>query len=481
METQQNATISVDDLMQRIRAEVAQRKAGITSNGTATVNTLAPDDMLQPDGANTQSTPRPDLAPLRLSMPKMTFVAQTQPLDLPRPTPLPDQASYHVRDFLPFNEAEFIRVAHRAILRREADTSNLTNFLSSWHEGASKVYLLGQMRYSEEGEQRAVPITGLRSRFLLEQAYRLPLIGYLLRWLVSLLTLPKRLRTLSRFADRILVNEQYLATLSASLIRDVTAQYYNVLGLQNNVQANFNDWSQQINQYQAVIHQSLNGLETRMSAVQQDNTQVRQSVNGLETRMSAVQQDNTQVRQSVNGLEARLSVTQQYNEELRDSLLAIEDIEKKTDVIVDTLRQAFTAQTSAFMLAFEQSLRTYEAREQADRLTKSSQIELFARQMAQQQHRVTTLSEQLAIDKSEWQTKINSAMIELSTQLAEDRTQWKSKIEGALLLIRESTAAQSLALAKAHEQLAQMRIQDQVKLKELLYKMVLPPLPESLS
>ena len=460
METQQNATISVDDLMQRIRAEVAQRKAGITSNGTATVNTLAPDDMLQPDGANTQSTPRPDLAPLRLSMPKMTFVAQTQPLDLPRPTPLPDQASYHVRDFLPFNEAEFIRVAHRAILRREADTSNLTNFLSSWHEGASKVYLLGQMRYSEEGEQRAVPITGLRSRFLLEQAYRLPLIGYLLRWLVSLLTLPKRLRTLSRFADRILVNEQYLATLSASLIRDVTAQYYNVLGLQNNVQANFNDWSQQINQYQAVIHQSLNGLETRMSAVQQDNTQVRQSVNGLE---------------------ARLSVTQQYNEELRDSLLAIEDIEKKTDVIVDTLRQAFTAQTSAFMLAFEQSLRTYEAREQADRLTKSSQIELFARQMAQQQHRVTTLSEQLAIDKSEWQTKINSAMIELSTQLAEDRTQWKSKIEGALLLIRESTAAQSLALAKAHEQLAQMRIQDQVKLKELLYKMVLPPLPESLS
>ena len=55
------------------------------------------------------------------------------------------------------------------------------HFVDELRSGISKVEILGRLRYSAEGRVRGVQVDGLRFRFALQRAYRLPLAGGLLR------------------------------------------------------------------------------------------------------------------------------------------------------------------------------------------------------------------------------------------------------------------------------------------------------------
>jgi hypothetical protein len=56
--------------------------------------------------------------------------------------------------------------------------------------GASKIEVLGDLRYSDEGRRVGARVPGLAPRYLLAKLGRLPLIGYLVRWCVALAGLP---------------------------------------------------------------------------------------------------------------------------------------------------------------------------------------------------------------------------------------------------------------------------------------------------
>jgi hypothetical protein len=100
---------------------------------------------------------------------------------------------YALADFLDAHDEAFIRRAYRGILGREPDAGGFLNYLEQLRTGrVAKVEILGRLRYSPEGREKAVKIRGLLALFVVATASRLPVIGYGLRWLVTLFRLIRK-------------------------------------------------------------------------------------------------------------------------------------------------------------------------------------------------------------------------------------------------------------------------------------------------
>lgn len=97
---------------------------------------------------------------------------------------------YALRDLLAYHDAYFVRVAFLSVLQREPDVGGFAHFVDELRSGISKVEILGRLRYSAEGRVRGVQVDGLRFRFALQRAYRLPLAGGLLRLAAAIVQLP---------------------------------------------------------------------------------------------------------------------------------------------------------------------------------------------------------------------------------------------------------------------------------------------------
>lgn len=88
----------------------------------------------------------------------------------------------------------FIQNAYRQLLKREPDEPGAHTQLQALAVGTSKVEILGNLRYSAEGRRVGVRIRGLRWRFLLTKACRIPVLGKILSWGLALLALPHLMR-----------------------------------------------------------------------------------------------------------------------------------------------------------------------------------------------------------------------------------------------------------------------------------------------
>lgn len=157
------AQIDLDELLRRLDAEVAQRRAQ-----------------------------------------RGEIVAAPVPASVPRPwTPprtLAPRDSYALADFLALDDAAFVEAAYRGLLRRGGDPQGSGHYLAELRCGRlGKVDVLGRLRYSAEGRARGVKVRGLPGQFVMRSIYRLPVVGYLVSWFVHLLRLPTLVRNLEQF------------------------------------------------------------------------------------------------------------------------------------------------------------------------------------------------------------------------------------------------------------------------------------------
>jgi hypothetical protein len=131
------------------------------------------------------------------------------------PTPLPrrEEAASHFRDFLAYDDVDFVRAAYEAILRREADEEGLRCYLAMLQDGASKAEILHRICQSAEGRQKDVRIGGLRLPYALDSISRLPIIGRVIAIAVAIWNLPgaeRSHRRISReLARQLRQNEQH--------------------------------------------------------------------------------------------------------------------------------------------------------------------------------------------------------------------------------------------------------------------------------
>ncbi|WP_020158931.1 methyltransferase domain-containing protein [Methylobacter marinus] len=183
-----NPEIDVEVLMQRIRAEVALRKArsqSVTLDTPKITKTAIPTDI------NVNNIIE------RITLSKLPETAVR----------LKQKERYTVTDFLNFHDEDFVRNAFHGILRRDADAGGLMHYLTSLRNGSlSKLEILGRLRYSREGRIYNVHISGLLSRFAIKTAYRIPVLGYILSLANFFIRLPVFINNWQRFEA--FVNQQ---------------------------------------------------------------------------------------------------------------------------------------------------------------------------------------------------------------------------------------------------------------------------------
>ncbi len=151
--------LTLADIMRNIRAEV-QHQPPSNSNATSASSAL------------------------NLDFDKLTHYDKEKSFQL--------KNTYTVSDFCQYHDKVFIVNLFRAVLKREPDDQGMDYYLSHLRTGKkTKREIIANMRFSKEGRAKKVVVKGIKIPFLVALFYRVPVLGYLLKFVVALIKLPK--------------------------------------------------------------------------------------------------------------------------------------------------------------------------------------------------------------------------------------------------------------------------------------------------
>jgi len=102
--------------------------------------------------------------------------------------------SYSLDDFACADPREFVDAAYRDILGRTPTAAERDTMVEMLVTGSTRTFALGMLRYGREGRARGAAVAGLRSRYLAQRLFRIPLLGRVLEWTGIFLRLPRTLR-----------------------------------------------------------------------------------------------------------------------------------------------------------------------------------------------------------------------------------------------------------------------------------------------
>lgn len=196
--------INVDTLMEQVRAEVERQDLAqdtVEANQSAAKSPPAP--ALNAEEIMTRV--RVEVARRRAGEARMATLAEiasaasfrkAHEVHLPRWQPaaprLPEQAQYVLGDFLQFDDADFVDVAYQTLLRRAADPEGRQGYLASLRSGAvGKVEILGMIRFGQEGRRQAVHVDGLLLPYKLHQWRHVRVVGWFLGMGMAIFRLPR--------------------------------------------------------------------------------------------------------------------------------------------------------------------------------------------------------------------------------------------------------------------------------------------------
>ncbi len=133
--------------------------------------------------------------------------SSTNACNAPSAKSLEDKSYYTIADFTQYDDREFITNLYRKILDREPDTQGMRQHLDQLHNGEhSKIEILTAIRFSKEGKSKNVKVLGIKKRRFIAMLYHIPVIGYISKTLITLLTLPKLLKRLNYLESYMTIN-----------------------------------------------------------------------------------------------------------------------------------------------------------------------------------------------------------------------------------------------------------------------------------
>jgi len=122
-----------------------------------------------------------------------------------------DRKDYSLSTFVALNGVDFVSGCYGGLLGRAPDGKGLGHYLDLLRRGASKVDIVGRIRFSAEGRHYGARVHGLLLPFVFHTMVRVPVVGYVLDFLVTLFTLPLLKRRLRRFEDAAFTEETWKA------------------------------------------------------------------------------------------------------------------------------------------------------------------------------------------------------------------------------------------------------------------------------
>lgn len=243
--------LSAEEIMQKIKHEVEKRKEPKTST---------------PDYQNAQFN-------------KLNIVNNAV-------EPFIQKEVYEYGDFTKYHDIEFIKNCYKGLLKREADSVGLEHYLQLLRNGEkSKSEIISILRYSKEGRSKKVKILGFRKRAIMTAIYATPILGYLAKSFVTILTLPKLLKRLNQYEN--FTYQLYMKNID------------NELKLQNAFNHNFKDYVDKI-EVKELLKELQLSINTKVNIVE-----LNEFANQLNNNIKA-KADKKDVKQIANKLQSEI-------------------------------------------------------------------------------------------------------------------------------------------------------------------------------
>jgi hypothetical protein len=135
---------------------------------------------------------------------------------------------YEYSDFTKYHDKDFIVYLYKALLKREPDEDGLNYYLELLRTGKkSKTEIISIIRYSKEGREKNVKLLGSKKRYLYTILISLPVFGYILKTFIFFVRFPK-------YLERMNILENYIA-------RESRFNYENGLLLENELNEQMSD------------------------------------------------------------------------------------------------------------------------------------------------------------------------------------------------------------------------------------------------
>ncbi|VEN73925.1 hypothetical protein EPICR_20396 [Candidatus Desulfarcum epimagneticum] len=212
--------IDANEIMKRIREEVAKRKAAVPEEKK----------YADADGHGHADFSQADFHKFPAEFDKnfMREIFSEDP-NMASPNFMPDaefkkKRKYHASELLNFHDQEFIINAHRAILSRKPNDHEAHFFLSRMRAGElTKIEILGRLRFSPEGRQRKVSLSGILFPFAAQTAFRIPVLGYIFRVMAQIINLPVIVKNFQKIENSMFIHRNELRQSDMEICRQLYA------------------------------------------------------------------------------------------------------------------------------------------------------------------------------------------------------------------------------------------------------------------
>jgi len=194
--------INVEEIMKKIREEVSRRKAQRNEGQqNAVMQQEVTNPFINPTVKQTRLWRAIKAIQFKLRRyPFYGFVYRTA-LIFTRFIPK-YQTPLTIEEFLKYDGEKFIKNAYKGILLREADEQGVNLYLSQLRTGKlNKVQVLASLRYSKEGKEKRINIPGLFVPYIATKLYRIPILGYAIRWTTAIIKMPLIIRNITAFEN----------------------------------------------------------------------------------------------------------------------------------------------------------------------------------------------------------------------------------------------------------------------------------------
>jgi SAM-dependent methyltransferase len=204
----------------------------------------------------------------------------------------------------------FVDGAFRALLKRAPDGPGLEAQVRLLAAGAPKAEILGNLRYSPEGRTIGTRVHGLLPRYALAKLGRVPLVGFVLNWLIAFAGLPLLLRH-QRAADTRNAAQFQDAQIGATRIaEDVRGTNARIDG----VRGELGDASARLGELKSAFDLRVGTLEARVG----ENESRLGDVPSLRHYVHAVNHWLVSLQAAIDGIEGASDANKAY----ADSLIA---------------------------------------------------------------------------------------------------------------------------------------------------------------
>jgi len=143
---------------------------------------------------------------------------------------------YHVNELLSYYDEDFIKNVYRALLKREFDQEGYDYYLSKLRSiKLHRLEIISRIYFSKECKKKNIKLNGLYLRLFFRILYRIPILGYILRLIISVVRLPRIVKNQEELEVQVMSEINFLKNkINENLIYKNDSDKKNISLINNN-------------------------------------------------------------------------------------------------------------------------------------------------------------------------------------------------------------------------------------------------------